>query len=309
MRHSFRALAAVLTAVSAAAAWTPAAQAAPTAPTTTAVDAQGVVTWSDTSSSESGFVIERCSYTTECTDWARVGWVPANVTTFTDAPRPWNPPYLAYRVRSFDYSGWSEPSPAAVLSRGIGATVYISPPILTVDPTDPNLVHADGSATNPPIYTVDENGNLVPRQEPTGWNFGDGATSSTPTPVTEHVFDVGGTYAITATGRGTADALVSVPGHPVTKPTRLTASGIRRMSVRLSWVNFPTQATGYAVWRCTGTTACTTSWRRVGTVGRSATTYVAGSLRRNTAYRFALTTTSAGLPNARSDELAVRTLP
>ena len=69
------------------------------------------------------------------------------------------------------------------------------------------------------------------------------------------------------------------------------------------------QPTGYAVWRCTGTTACTTSWRRVGTVGRSATTYVAGSLRRNTAYRFALTTTSAGLPNARSDELAVRTPP
>lgn len=268
------------------------AQAAPTspgAPTLTNVTGLNtLVTWTDNSTTESGFVVERCDGLS-CSSYARVGWVGRNVTTFTDTGRPYSTPSVTYRIRSFDHSGYSAPSPSATYYTGTSSLVFISAPTLTVDATDPNLVHANGSETVRPNWGYDADGNLVSIQPPIRWISGSGDTAVTTTPLWDTRFDVAGTYAIAARPadgpNNVGAAQVTVPGNPVTQPVNLTGTATRS-SVALRWGNFPTAATSVEVWRCNGTTTCTTTPRKVTTLGIASTTATASSLRSNTAYRF-----------------------
>jgi hypothetical protein len=86
--------------------------AAPNAPALTGATpasfANITITWTDRSSDENGFRVERCAGA-GCTDYVEVGVTPPNTTTFTDAQLSPSTLY-SYRVRAFNTAGSSTPS-------------------------------------------------------------------------------------------------------------------------------------------------------------------------------------------------------
>jgi len=86
--------------------------AAPTALTATAISRTQInLAWTDNSSNESGFKIERCK-NPNCTNFAQIAQVGANVATFTDTTVTKNTAY-SYRVRAFNAAGNSSYSNSA----------------------------------------------------------------------------------------------------------------------------------------------------------------------------------------------------
>jgi predicted phage tail protein len=82
----------------------PALPAAPTNLTAAAVSkSQITLTWTDNATNEDGFKIERCKGST-CTNFAQIGTVGANVTTYANTGLSRNTAYR-YRVRAYNASG------------------------------------------------------------------------------------------------------------------------------------------------------------------------------------------------------------
>jgi hypothetical protein len=70
----------------------------------TAVSATQInLSWTDNSNNEDGFRIERC-LNNNCTNFAQIAQVGANVTTFSNTGLSGNKTYR-YRVRAFNVSG------------------------------------------------------------------------------------------------------------------------------------------------------------------------------------------------------------
>ena len=90
----------------------PVVPAAPSSLTATAVSRTQInLSWADNSGDETGFKIERCK-TANCTNYAEISQVGANVTTFADTGLTKNTTYR-YRVRAFNANGNSAYSNAA----------------------------------------------------------------------------------------------------------------------------------------------------------------------------------------------------
>jgi predicted phage tail protein len=84
----------------------PTAPSAPTGLTATAVSATRVdLRWTDTSSTETGFRLERCSGA-KCVNFAVVATLGANVTTYSNTGLSAATSYR-YRVQAFNASGFS----------------------------------------------------------------------------------------------------------------------------------------------------------------------------------------------------------
>jgi hypothetical protein len=85
---------------------TPAVPAAPTNLTGRALSAHRIdLAWRDASSNETGFAIQRC-YGTNCTAFAQIASVGANVRSFSDTTVSRRGTYR-YRVRAFNTTGSS----------------------------------------------------------------------------------------------------------------------------------------------------------------------------------------------------------
>jgi hypothetical protein len=90
----------------------PVVPAAPSGLTATTVSRTQInLSWADNSGDETGFKIERCK-TANCTNYAEISQVGANVTTFADTGLTKNTTYR-YRVRAFNANGNSAYSNAA----------------------------------------------------------------------------------------------------------------------------------------------------------------------------------------------------
>jgi hypothetical protein len=90
----------------------PVLPAAPSALTAAAISSTRInLAWTDNSSNESGFKIERCK-NPNCTNFAQIAQVGANVTTFADTTVTKNTAY-SYRVRAFNAGGNSSYSNTA----------------------------------------------------------------------------------------------------------------------------------------------------------------------------------------------------
>ncbi len=126
------------------------------------------LSWTDNSSTENGFNLERCEGI-NCSNFAEVGSVGSNITTFNDAGRTPNTPY-SYRVRAFNGGGFS----------GYSNTLQVStPPIVQPgilnDNFDDNvtdnskwlfgILSRSASNFDPQVQVFEQNGRLtiVPR--------------------------------------------------------------------------------------------------------------------------------------------------
>lgn len=70
------------------------------------------LSWTDTSTNETGFKVERCSGA-GCTNFAQIATVGANTTVYTNSGLRRGTTYT-YRVKAYNAVGYSDPSPTAV---------------------------------------------------------------------------------------------------------------------------------------------------------------------------------------------------
>jgi hypothetical protein len=287
----------------------PAGAAVPSVPTglsvalTSTAPRVAVLTWTDTSTDETGFVVERC-FDATCTSVGRVGSVGAGVTTFSD---PAAPQSSTYRVRAVNGSGSSAPSNTASYGAGFslsGVTARIVPAATTG--TAPASITFDGSSST----TL--NGSIIAYD----WTFGDGTTATGP--LVTKSFSTAGAYAVslrvTATGPfggGTAAAatsvLVTIAAPPVapTPPRSLSATTPARGQVRLRWSNPATTTTnGMWVQRCTG--ARCTNFSSVASIILGSNSFVDAGLANATTYRYRVLVTN-GSATATSNIVTVTT--
>lgn len=254
--------------------------AAPTGLTATFTTGAMTLAWTDTSSDETGFVVERCLTATSC---GRIGGTAAGVTTFVDT---WyGTGTNDYRVYAVNAGGASAPSNVA--SSGLFGTGEVTARLAAVPTTGvaPFVVTFDGSASTA------LNGAVVGWD----WSFGDDATASGAS--VSHTFNVPGTYVVrlraTATsvfGGGFASATtgvlvtVTAPPLPLVAPSNLTAVSPARGQVRLTWTTPASSATSLVLQRCAGK-SCTT-FADVATV--TGTMGFTDVVKRSTTYRYRL---------------------
>ena len=230
------------------------AAAAPAAPSGLAFGSapSGVLmTWTDNSSDETGFVVDRC-LGSGCTSFGQLWMVGAGVTSFTDNFAP--TALVRYRVRAINGSGSSGASNIIEQSRVSSGDVQATMSATPLTGVAPLTVSFTGSGTA-------INGTVTGFE----WSFGDNQTASGPN--VSSTYSVPGVYAASfkaiATGvfNGAQDSksvniTVTAPTLPLVVANDLAANTQTSGQVLLTWTNPASSATTLAMQRCSGT-SCT----------------------------------------------------
>ncbi len=229
--------------------------------------------WSDNSTSENGFRIERCTGA-GCTSFAEIGTVAPNVVTYSDSGRSPSTDYR-YRVRAFNAGGNSAYSNIANATTP-AAPAPAAPSGLTATPishTQVNLSWTDNSSS--------ENGFRIERCTGAGCtSFAEIAavgpnvtiySDSGRSPSTDYryrvlAFNAGGNSAYSNIANAT-----TLPPPPPAAPSGLTATPSSHTQVDLSWTDNSSNEDGFRIERCTGT-GCT-SFAEILTVGPNVVSY------------------------------------
>ena len=262
---------------------------APTGPTATASSSTSVtVGWTDTSSDETGFEVQRCTGG-GCSTFSAAGAAAAGATSFVDVGRSASTTY-GYRVRVVNGNG-----PSAWTS-----TVYAATPAAPTPPNAPTGVSA--TATSSTSVTVgwtdaslDETGFELERCiEAACSTFAAVATpAANVTSFVDGNRTAGTTYgyrlrSVNANGASawTATVYVATPAAPTvpSAPTGLTATPVSATRVDLRWTDTSSNETGFRLERCKGGKC--TNFAVVATPAAGATTYPDVGLQAATSYRY-----------------------
>ncbi|MBI3961851.1 MAG: fibronectin type III domain-containing protein, partial [Deinococcus sp.] len=101
-----------------------------------------------------------------------------------------------------------------------------------------------------------------------------------------------------------AQAATPSPGTPPLPPSRLTATGVSRTRINLSWRDNSTDEGGFRIERISRTTG---AWIQVATVGANVSSYRHTRLRPNTTYYYRVLAYNANGDSAYSNEASART--
>ena len=269
--------------------------AAPIALTATAVSASQVnLTWSDTSTNETGFSIERCAGA-NCINFLQVGTVTANVANYSDMTTAPVTTYV-YRVIATNLLDVSKPSSTATVTT------------LDVPPAAPTalsalLVNGPQVALTWTDNATNETGMVLERSVGAG-AFAVLATLPANTVSYTDLTVIGGNtyaYRVVATNSGgpsaysnTATMIVPIPPAA---PTVLTARLLGNpTSVELRWTDNATTETGFVVERCAGV-GCTTFALLTTVAARNGTgnvTSTDGTIVLGTSYSYRVSAINAG---------------
>lgn len=265
----------------------------PAAPTGVRYALTRAVTWTDASTDESGFVIER---SLGATGWTVVGSVGPNITSFID-PVPLRGTF-SHRVRAWNDSGSATSLPFVTQIVSTGANVLITGSASVTSGTAPLTVNLTASVAPVADQVIT-------------WYFGDGTTaagaavshtfSATATPTDASTVYAATVYvsqpSITGLGRdiGYAEVPITVNAPPplpvVAAPTGLSATSPARGQIRLSWTNTPSQADQIRISRCR-TKSC--SYSVIATLSATATSYLDSKLVSGTYYSYRVTPVDLG---------------
>jgi hypothetical protein len=193
-------------------------------------------------------------------------------------------------------------NPVGLLFAGSNTTTFANPIDLvlsrvgfytgtqfTVDDSD-SQPFADFSYTNSGLTvsftdkSTDPDGRVIAWS----WDFGDGYTSQSQTPV--HTYATSGTYTVKLTVsdnesvEDTKTKTVSVDLTPPSPPSTLTATPVSRSQINLSWTDNSSNETGFKIERCRGSSC--TNFSQIATVGPNVSKYSDTGLRRNTWYTY-----------------------
>ncbi len=205
------------------------------------------LTWTDNSTNETGFKIERSPDGN--TGWAEIGTVTANTTTFQNTGLTANTPYY-YRVRAYNTSGNS------AYSNTSNATTS------TIMPAAPTNLSATAASSTQINLTWTDNSNnetgfKVERSPDgsTGWteiaSLAAGTTSYNNTGLTSGIKYYYRVYAYNGGGNSgysnTANATTT--SVPPIAPSGLTAVALSPTSVKLTWTDNSSDETGFEIER------------------------------------------------------------
>ena len=241
---------------------------------------QSVLAWTDTSSNETGFEIERKPAGDPDTSYTQVGTTGANVATFTNTSVPAG--VYSYRVKATNGSGDSPPS------NEDDATVTDPQP-----PAAPSDLTANGGSAQASLAWTDNANNEAGfkiERKPLGdpdTSFAQVGTATanatgfinTSVPAGSFTYRVRATNAVgDSEYSNTADATVTVPSGP-TAPTNLNANTANGNSATLTWMDTSSNETGFRVERKVGAG----SYATLATKAAGAVTHIdAGPLTPNT---------------------------
>ncbi len=250
------------------------------------------LSWTDNSSDESGFKIERCQGA-GCTSFVQIATVAAGVTGYGDPSLASSTTYT-YRVRAWNASGDSAYSNTAQ------ATTQPAPP-----PNAPsNLLASAVSASQINLSWADnstnESGFKIERCQGAGCTsfvqiatVGAGVTgygdpslaSSTTYTYRVRAWNASGDSAYSNAAQATTTSAAS--GSAPAAPSNLAGSAGRtgnRGWVSLSWIDNSTNETNFDIERCSG--AGCTSFAPVTSVGANVTSYRDSPLGRKSTYQY-----------------------
>jgi len=248
------------------------------------------LSWSDNSSNENAFRIERCEDAgAACSAFVQIAAVGPNQGSYSDYSVSGSATYR-YRVLAYNSGGNSDYSNVA------SATTPAPPP----PPAAPSGLVANGSAYNQIDLTWQDNSSdefffYIDRCQDSGSpceNFQLYSSSYSPSfqdygvsPSSTYRYRV---YAVGVGGNSGYSNVVAATTPalppPPSAPTNLTATAASASQINLSWQDNSSDESGFVVERCVGT-ACT-SFARLTTVSANITTYIDAGLTSNTTYRY-----------------------
>jgi len=264
------------------------------------------LSWSDGSSNESGFKIERA--TGAQGPFAQVGTVNAGIVQFTDTGLAASTIYQ-YRVRAYNGSGDS-----AYTAAVSAATL---PPSTTI-PAAPSQLSSPVTSTSTIVLAwvdnaTNEQGFKIQRATAVGGPFTQVATTAAnQANYTDTGLAAGTTYqyrvvAYNSAGDSAASNTITVATAVVAlpaPPANLTAAAVSSSSIVLNWTDLANNETGYKVERGT---AGAGPFAPVATVGVNAQAYTDTGLAAATAYFYRVRATNAAGDSANSNVASATT--
>lgn len=292
----------------AASATTTALPAPPTAPTTLAVSVVSSsslkLTWSDKSTNETGFKIER---STNGTTFTLLTNTLANVVTFTDAGLASSTKYY-YRLRAYNDGGLSAYTTTASATTSAPPTPPLAPTTLAVTVVSNSslkLTWVDKS-TNETGFKIERSldGTTFTQLTTAGagvLNFTDtGLTASTKHYYRVRATNAGGDSAFTSI----ASATTAAPPAPPTAPTTLALTVKSSSQINLAWSDKSTTETGFKIERSTDGVAFT----QIATVGASIKAYSSTGLTTKKKYYYRVRAYNTGGDSAFTNTASATTL-
>ncbi|MBI4826972.1 MAG: DUF2341 domain-containing protein [Nitrospirae bacterium] len=242
---------------------------APVLSTTSVGDVFVNLSWTDTTTDETGFVLERCAGA-GCSDFAQIAVPGADVTVYSDTGRTLGETY-SYRIKAYKTAtcGWD----TAYSNVRTETTIVVPPSGLTATTASTTQLNLEWSDN-----TGSETGFKVERCSGTGCSDFAEIASVAANTVTYQDTSVCNTtsysyrvkaYKAAAWDSGyssTASASTSVPGAPV-----LSAARISETQINLSWTDNTADETGFKVEKCAGS-GCT-DFVEIASLAANAVTY------------------------------------
>ncbi len=278
--------------------WTQTTVTLPPAPspsglTATAANSTQVnLTWSDTTTGETGFRVERCALATcSDSDFVQAGAiVPANATSYTD-PDACSGTAYRYRVIAVG-TGW-ETAPSAI----VVAPVTQAPAVPLLTATRLSEIGVSLTWTD---STTDQSGYTVERS-PDGMTYTTLASlpgSSRAYSDTAATPGVPNYYRVTAYRTASCGwTSASLPQSVLTtilEPNGVTATANSTTQITLAWGDRTASETGFKVLRCQGS-GCIPGPPPLSTTGTNATSYVDTAVSENTVYNYQVVATNSTL--------------
>ncbi len=229
------------------------------------------LSWLDTTASETGFEIDRCSGVACDFSTKEIFIVAAGVTSYIDNSLEYSTDY-SYRVRAVNNSSepWNSEYGNVV---AINTLTIAEPTLLTVTRVNETRVDLSWSDSN-----TDETNFRVERGDANCANFTEIATP-TATSYTDNNLGTGTTYCYRVRAYKTAVnewyTVYSTTDTAVTSilvPAAVSASAPNTTQVTVSWTDTTVSETGFEVDRCAGT-GCDFSTKDTFTVGTGVTSY------------------------------------
>lgn len=214
------------------------------------------LTWSDNSSNETGFRLER---STDGSNWSEFVVTAGNTTGFTDSGLVASTAYQ-YRIRAYNSNGNSSYSNIgnATTDASVASACTSNAPALTMGPGalyskpgatvkfDISLTNQDTSACGISTFTLAGNDNTALGSYALSPASSTSTSWSSTSPSTDGTYTKSVTASATGHASATRSATVTVDGTAPTAPGNLTAGASKKNQVSLSWTASTDSGSGIA---------------------------------------------------------------